>query len=418
MVQEMTNCNHENVTCINPYEIIRKYKCNLCGEVMMCSCEEEFGRKYLPHQLDQGTEYQTQKRVSVTIGFQPKICNTCRKQAEEAYPKAETYGRSSKIHRYYWREILIETTIRFGNWAEKNGYGNWLIAQGKHPDVYKKIEKSVVEEIKVLHEKCPKYQYKEESENEIITKYNIEVVTLHALYSKVDTGKAKIIENGVCFSVEDFAANHFVQMGYEVIFTESIPFHVIFAVLTWLVIQDSTDPHCQVVGFGSRTDFESGVKTNTIWTLLPSDFGTKGYYERRSKEIKAHLQYLSINKSDLLWFFDYWLEPSSNLRQYLWAHEIEKIEIAKRIIEILPSETIIQIINYLIQDYWGRYCGWPDLLAYKDNEFLFIEVKSSNDKLSEDQKKWIIGNHDILHLPFKIVKVHKKNEQKKHYYNV
>ncbi|MFI6524686.1 VRR-NUC domain-containing protein [Streptomyces uncialis] len=36
----------------------------------------------------------------------------------------------------------------------------------------------------------------------------------------------------------------------------------------------------------------------------------------------------------------------------------------------------------------------------------FIEVKSSSDKLSEDQRDWIVNNHELLKLPFKIAKVH------------
>ena len=29
------------------------------------------------------------------------------------------------------------------------------------------------------------------------------------------------------------------------------------------------------------------------------------------------------------------------------------------------------------------------------------------DKLSEEQKRWIADNHDLLHLPFSIAKIHK-----------
>ena len=37
-----------------------------------------------------------------------------------------------------------------------------------------------------------------------------------------------------------------------------------------------------------------------------------------------------------------------------------------------------------------------------------VEVKSSRDKLSDDQKRWIRDNHKILKLPFELVKLHKK----------
>lgn len=40
---------------------------------MMCDCDEDFARKYLPHQISEATELETKKRVPVTIGFQKII---------------------------------------------------------------------------------------------------------------------------------------------------------------------------------------------------------------------------------------------------------------------------------------------------------------------------------------------------------
>ena len=68
---------------------------------------------------------------------------------------------------------------------------------------------------------------------------------------------------------------------------------------------------------------------------------------------------------------------------------------------------IIEILRYLVTDYWQRYCGWPDALFYKRDEFFFAEIKSSNDVLSDDQKHWIRGNSTELQLPFKLIKIHK-----------
>ena len=68
-------CSHAAVTCLNQYEFIRKYRCADCGAVMMCACDEAFGRRFLSHQLSEGVELETQARVPVTAGFQPAICN-------------------------------------------------------------------------------------------------------------------------------------------------------------------------------------------------------------------------------------------------------------------------------------------------------------------------------------------------------
>ena len=79
------------------------------------------------------------------------------------------------------------------------------------------------------------------------------------------------------------------------------------------------------------------------------------------------------------------------------------------ILLVLAPKDVKKIIRYLLKDYWKRYLGWPDLLIYDEAGYFFVEVKSSKDKLSEDQKTWIAGNAKELHLPFKVVKVHRRN---------
>jgi len=157
-----------------------------------------------------------------------------------------------------------------------------------------------------------------------------------------------------------------------------------------------------------RQPFEEGRRGKEVWTHLPEDFGTIEYADRRSGAIEEHFtSVLASDRDELLWQFDYWLTGSERLREYLWAHHPEDIALARQIVQVLPSDVVLRILRYLIGSYWGRFCGWPDLLAYNTNGFIFLEVKSSNDKLSEDQKHWIEGNATLLNLPFKLVKIHK-----------
>ncbi|WP_273483168.1 VRR-NUC domain-containing protein [Desulforamulus ruminis] len=401
-------CNHEKVICLNPYELIRKYQCEACREVMMCECEQEFAIKYLPHQLDFAQELGTRNRLPVTIGFQKHVCNKCKGLPEMITPVAEGYGRTTKIVRYYWREIFFETTRRFGEWLNGRDNIDWLVAVSKYRDVHKEIEKKVIEEIKKLHQVAPKYTFQEESQQEIITKYRVEIINLDGCYVKQDSGRVKLFKDGALFSVEQYVTEHFKEQGYKVLFTESVPFHVLFGVLMWSLIQHHSDPKNRPVGFGDRNAFDKGVPGDIVWAILPEDFGTSEYAERRARKIAEHLNALPNDKDELLWTFDHWIEPSAPLRQYLWAHRQNDIQITRKIVEILPIKAIIKILNYLAGDYWHRFCGWPDLLVYNDHNFFFVEVKSSGDSLSEDQKNWIRGNSEHLQLPFKLIKVHKK----------
>lgn len=405
----LNTCFHSNVFCINPYELIRKYKCDSCGEIMMCACEQEFAQQFLPHQLDFGNELNTRQRIAVTLGFQENICNACRGIPEEAHPKAPLYGRTSKIVRYYWREIHFEMIRQFAEWAQDQGYTDWLKARSENEEKYNSIEKDVIRETKILHKQSPKYIYSEESQKEVLTKYQVETVKFDGVYVKKAEGGVAILENKKLFSAEEFAAYKFERLGYKIIFTESVPFHAMFGIFMWLLIQDHSDPNVCMVSFGDRIAFEQKTKGKQIRTFLPEDFGTSGYALRRATAIDEHFaSVLNMeNKEDLLWTFDYWVEPSVGLRQYLWAHRDEDITKARRIASILPVDVTLRILKYLVGHYWKRYLGWPDLIVHNNSEFFFAEVKSSKDKLSEEQKSWVRANSTEIHLPFKLIKIHK-----------
>ena len=374
----------------------------------MCACEEEFARRFLPHQITEAAELETQRRISVTMGFQKGICNACRGLPEEAHPKTEIYGRTSKVVRYYWREIFFETTRRFAGWAERQGYTDYDSARAEHRDAYTATEKEVIKQIKELHERCPKYVYQEESQSEIIKKYKVEVIRFDGAHVKRGERGVGISAGGSVYSVEEFAALHYRQQGYEVLFAESRPFHVLFGVFMWLLIQDPSDPRVRIVSFGDRTAYEEKIESKGIWVHLPEDFGTSGYAARRVAAVEEHLALIPTDKEELLWTFDYWVEPSDGLRQYLWAHRLEDVDKARKIISVLPVDATHRILRYLAVDYWRRYTGWPDLLVYRQDDFFFAEVKSSKDKLGEDQKNWVRGNSTELHLPYKLIKIHKK----------
>jgi len=402
----LPKCNHPHLTCINPYELIRKYECSDCGEIMMCACEEQIAKKFLPHQLSFATRLDSQQRVNVSAGFVASICDECRGLPATPYPKASTIGQTSKIKRYYWRELVFREYELF----EKLGGNpaNYLYERGENEsDILKLAKKQALLDIKALHATTPKYNYEEESNESFIKRLGIKLRVIDGQYVKGDGRKAKISYNNKLLTVEKFAAVIYQRQGYDVISLESVPFHVLFAVFTWIIIQDFTDPEVQVIGFGERSAYEKDCSKNLIWTTLPSDFGTSGYALKRKEKIAAHFDYIQGYSEDILWLFDYWLPYSEGLRQYLWAHKDEHIQKARKIIEILGAETILKIVQYLIDDYWRRYLGWPDLLVFKEGHFLFVEVKLSKDKLSDEQRLWIENNINQLHLPFEILKINR-----------
>lgn len=395
-------CKHDDVLCLNQYELIRKYRCSSCKGVMMCACDEPFGRRFLDHQLDEGCELETQRRVAVTHGFQLAVCKECRGLPADAAPHAEGYGYTTKVRRYYWREHFFETERRFADWSEANpGATNGADARGR-------IDREVAKELQALHERAPKYVFDDLTQAEVIERYDVDVMDLRAKYLK-NPRKGHVIDDraGGC-SAEAFATRVFEADGWRVMTLESTPFHVLFAVLGCPVVQDDGDQDVREAMFGARDAYEQDRRIAPIATRLPVDFGTKGFAERRAAAIDKYLATLPADGVALRAHFEHWLPRSEGLRQYLWAQDPADIERAQQIIGILPPSTIVTILRYLFEDYYRNFCGWPDLLLYRaDGSFLLAEVKSSKDKLGEDQKRWIGDNHDRLHLPFKLVKIHK-----------
>lgn len=395
------SCGHTKVVCVNQYELIRKYRCLGCGGVMMCACDQEIGEKYLPHQLRYGSEYETRRQVPVTLGFLAGVCQECRGLPADNFPVAPIYGRTSKITRYYWREIAFATMRRLDERVGDRD-GKWSKAERET------IERAVVEEIKVRHAKRPKYAYLEQSQESVIKATNTEIIVVPAKHIAQPNAGVMIESTAGLVSPESFAEQYFYDRGYQCIHCESRPFHALFAIYMFLLIQDPEDPLNRTVGFGSRTAFDQKIKdASPIWTLLPQDFGTAGYFRRRRKAIGRHLA--TIDDTD--WLFDYWAGTSDHLREYLWAHDPAVIEKARRIRSILGLANLRKVLVYLVGDYWRNYCGWPDLLVFRQGEFFFVEVKSSKDKLSEDQKRWMLDNQKHLGFGFKILKISAQNKQ-------
>lgn len=400
-------CNHAELRCLNQFELIRKYKCAGCGAVMMCSCDEAIARRFLSHQLSHGTDLHTKEEIPVTAGFQPSVCRECHGLAPEAHPVASIHGRTTKIRRYYWRELAFREMELFADWADANGFN----VDDTGPEATRARQnaaRQALDEIKQLHERTPKYSFREETQADVIERYNVDVVDLKGTYLKPQEGKkAQILDSGVPVSPEEFARRHFSRLGYECLFVESVPFHVLFGTFMWLVVQDPCDPRVRLAGFGDRHAADVGTPGDMVWTHLPEDFGSNGYSSRRSAEIEEHFAKIIGEYADLDDLFEYWLYRSEGFRQYLWAHREKDIETARRLIEILPRDVICRVLRYLVDGYWDRFCGWPDLLVYNDREFFFAEVKASGDKLSDDQKNWIQGNDAFLKLRFVLVKIHK-----------
>lgn len=319
---------------------------------------------------------------------------------------------------------MTESHLRFLQWCDDEGILTvddagkslvlWLEHQ-QHKDQMKQIEREVLAEIKQLHATQPKYVYDEPSDADVLKENGVRVTNVKAAYLTPTRDRMRVLPLGVtdqtqAQSVEDFIAARLRAAGRELMFCESLPFQALYGCLMYLWVQDPADPLNRPAGV--RREGQGGTDGQLIWTLLPADYGRQAHADRRRAELEAHLDFIGTTTDDLLWAFDYWREYSRPLRQYLWAYSTEDEQRARTIIGVLGVERVKTVLRWLAEAYWDRYVGWPDLLTWRETpdgprDVLFVEVKSSSDQLSDDQKTWIEGNRKTLDFDFELVKVHR-----------
>lgn len=100
-------------------------------------------------------------------------------------------------------------------------------------------------------------------------------------------------------------------------------------------------------------------------------------------------------------------KPIANCRPNFAADRPEDVTTATGLLEIPPGDEFIATVDYLSRAYWERCLCWPDLLFYRRSEFFFAAVKLAGDSLTADQKSWMAGNSSNLHLPFRLVNLHR-----------
>jgi hypothetical protein len=71
-------------------------------------------------------------------------------------------------------------------------------------------------------------------------------------------------------------------------------------------------------------------------------------------------------------------------------------------IDVLPSQSLLDICIRIIRDFAKFRSGLPDLFLYMDSVYKFVEVKSKNDKLSVNQIQWIEFITNELKIPVEI----------------
>lgn len=418
-------CGHLRVVLLNPWELLRKWVCEDCRAVMTCACSSDVAVHVLPHQAMRGVDPETRGRVAVTLPLEAGVCAECRGGPWPAWPKSPRRGAGSVIHRYYWHELWTRTQAGLLAWCREQGLplldndGSPLLPRHArdHPGTVEAIEQDVLAGLRGEHDHAPRYAVERPSDANVLAAHRVEVEAVPAVYVDPSPGKALVVAPGTmdpahAVGVEEYVAALEHDRGRATMFLESRPVQCLWGALMWPWVQHPADDRLMPNGFGGRDGVDADER-GMIWTLLPEDFGSPGHARRRADALDEHLAWLPDDTAGLLAVYDMSLDPSRALRQYLWAYTPDEESRGRTLVRVLGAARVKTVLRALAVDYWDRYLGWPDLLAWEEAPdgpagAGLIEVKSSGDRLSDDQRRWIALNDDVLGLPFRIVKVHRK----------
>jgi hypothetical protein len=398
---------------LNHYDTFRKYRCENCGGIFICECERQLAIAFLPHQIKQAAEYGTRKEYPVT-GFAPNICAECRSEKEEAHPRAAIYGQKGKVERYYWREIFKTFCEYVLNWQQQNSkqVKDIIEFQSKFPDIATEFRKKAKKHWQTIDKQSPKYDLKEQTEAEFLARVRVPFVKIEAEYRQIEKTGQKIgkwiNQSGELVPVEEIAAEWNRSKGYTVLACERKFISACVGTFLALPIQDPNDVRVRSTFRNSTKGWTSHNRNTRLISIpLPEDFGSAEYFNRREVAIQTGIQRMRAD-GNLQNLFDELVNDGESLRDYLWVNDDKAIEVARIALNILPKEIVVASTEWAIQDFWHRQPGWPDLFAYKGDDFIFVEVKSPHDELSQEQMNWFQWAIERAHIPCEICRVEKK----------
>ncbi|MDV6250024.1 VRR-NUC domain-containing protein [Vibrio sp. EA2] len=190
--------------------------------------------------------------------------------------------------------------------------------------------------------------------------------------------------------VELAAKEHFERLGWQVFYAENTLLNSLFGLTFWDVLFAPIE----------------GAFINA-YQHRPLDLYHADFVSKREDLITSALENLAAEKAAaLLEKYDAKFGISNPFVH--WGM------VSKALIEIalntIPMSMLIALFKIQLSDLKLYRNGMPDLIAFKDGQFEWIEVKGPGDKLQDNQWRWI-KQFNRLNVPFSVCYVVAKNRE-------
>lgn len=181
-----------------------------------------------------------------------------------------------------------------------------------------------------------------------------------------------LLRGDVLGSVEDLALSHFADEGWQGFHCESQIFRFIFTLCFWDILFDEVPDVFQ-----------------TPFHTAPLDLYTDAFYSVRLDKIQCRLEAIRcFNAAPQLIVDAYYPFYDCQALGVMWREY--SLEVLLDICYSVGGPALAAVFSQLAEDYAHNSFGVPDLLLYRPDrsDYLLVEVKSTNDRLSDVQKNW------------------------------
>lgn len=189
--------------------------------------------------------------------------------------------------------------------------------------------------------------------------------------------------------VELAVKEEYEQQGWHVYFIENQLLNALFGLAFWDIIFAPVD----------------GAFINAYQTA-PLDLYTQEFSQKRKAELQKRLQ--QLRHGNLECIERHYHQKQGTANNFVHWSLIDE-ELLKLALTSIKGELLADLFEVMLSDLKLYRSGMPDLIAFKQNRFQWIEVKGPGDKLQDSQWRWI-KEFNRLQVPFSVCYV---NHEKK-----
>jgi Fanconi-associated nuclease 1 len=276
----------------------------------------------------------------------------------------------------WWERIVLNLDAHLGDKTEALGKCRQALT-----DEYVRTGSRLAIRRRLL--KLLKYHDEKIKEEDAILDVEPEVITLYA-----DPEDSRVTGRKLCFllsggvpgSVEAFALEHFKEQGWCGFHCESSIFRTLWTLCFWEIL------------YGDAPDV-----FQTPYQTAPLDLKTDAFFQDRQEKILCRLEEVKQGLAPQLIVDAYYPFYGCQALGVSWNEY--PLNALLDICHSLSGDVLAPIFRLLAEDYAGSFAGLPDLLLYRPDrsDYLLVEVKSTNDRLSDAQRNWnvVFRQHGI-----------------------